>query len=126
MDREVVGREFTVGLFGIGLEAYWPQFEGLQARLTGYTQQIARRLEKPGVRIVNLGLVDSPERAETAAHEFRQQDVDLILLYVSTYALSSTVLPVVRRAKVPVVLLSLLRPRQSTTSPSTEWATEPR
>ncbi len=107
MDREVVGREFTVGLFGIGLEAYWPQFEGLQARLTGYTQQIARRLEKPGVRIVNLGLVDSPERAETAAHEFRQQDVDLILLYVSTYALSSTVLPVVRRAKVPVVLLSL-------------------
>ncbi len=87
MDREVVGREFTVGLFGIGLEAYWPQFEGLQARLTGYTQQIARRLEKPGVRIVNLGVVDSPERAETAAHEFRQQDVDLILLYVSTYAL---------------------------------------
>src|SRR5207245_9494659 len=28
-------------------------------------------------------------------------------LYVTTYALSSTVLPVVRRAKVPVILLNL-------------------
>jgi L-arabinose isomerase len=33
--------------------------------------------------------------------------VDLIFLHVSTYALSSTVLPVVRRAKVPVVILNL-------------------
>src|SRR5664279_4029869 len=100
MIENSVSREFAVGLFGIGLETYWPQFEGLQARLTGYIEQIAKRIEKPGVRIVNLGLVDSPEKAEAAGHEFRQRDVDLIFLYVSTYALSSTVLPVVRRAVV--------------------------
>src|SRR5260221_272133 len=99
--------EFTVGLFGIGLDTYWPQFEGLQQRLTGYTQQVADRLEKTGVRVVNLGLVDSPEKAEAAGHSFRRHDVDLIFLYVTTYALSSTVLPVVRRAKVPVILLNL-------------------
>ncbi len=51
--------------------------------------------------------MDTPEKAEAAGHEFRRQDVDLIFLYVTTYALSSTVLPVVRRAKVPVILLSL-------------------
>jgi L-arabinose isomerase len=33
--------------------------------------------------------------------------VDLIFLYVTTYALSSTVLPAVRRAKVPVIILNL-------------------
>ena len=33
--------------------------------------------------------------------------MDLIFLHVATYALSSTVLPVVRRAKVPVILLNL-------------------
>jgi L-arabinose isomerase len=33
--------------------------------------------------------------------------VDLIFLHVTTYALSSTVLPVVRRAKVPVIILNL-------------------
>jgi len=99
--------EFTVGLFGIGLDTYWPQFEGLQQRLTGYTQQVADRLEKTGVRVINLGLVDSAEKAEAAGHSFRRHDVDLIFLYVTTYALSSTVLPVVRRAKVPVILLNL-------------------
>ena len=57
--------------------------------------------------VINLGLVDSPEKAESAGHEFRRRDVDLIFLYVSTYALSATVLPVVRRAKVPVILFSL-------------------
>lgn len=33
--------------------------------------------------------------------------MDLIVLYVTTYALSSTVLPAVRRAKVPVIILNL-------------------
>src|ERR1700686_3953275 len=98
---------FTIGLFGIGLDTYWPQFEGLQERLTGYVRQVAQRLERPGVRVVNLGLVDSPDKADAAGHAFRQQDVDLIFLYVTTYALSSTVLPFVRRAKVPVVVLNL-------------------
>ena len=30
-----------VGLCGIGLDAYWPQFEGLHARLEGYVSQSA-------------------------------------------------------------------------------------
>src|ERR1700674_2237504 len=98
---------FTIGLFGIGLDTYWPQFEGLQERLTGYVRQVAQRLERPGVRVVNLGLVDSPDKADAAGHAFRQQDCHLIFLYGTTYALSSTVLPVVRRAKVPVIVLNL-------------------
>ena len=56
---------------------------------------------------MNLGLIDTPQKALDAGHRFRQADVDVIFLYVTTYALSSTVLPVVRRAKVPVVVLSL-------------------
>src|SRR5436189_1565173 len=107
MIEKSTSHEFTVGLFGIGLDTYWPQFAGLRERLTGYTQQIAERLEKLGVHVVNLGLVDSPEKAQAAGHSFRRHDVDLIFLYVTTYALSSTVLPVVRRAKVPVILLNL-------------------
>ncbi len=96
-----------VGVFGIGLDAYWSQFEGLETRLRGYTESVARQIGRPGVSVVNLGLIDTPEKALGAGHEFRQADVDLIFLYVSTYALSSTVLPVVRRAKVPVILLNL-------------------
>jgi L-arabinose isomerase len=96
-----------VGLFGIGLEAYWPQFEGLKPKLEGYLQQVAEKIGRPGVEVCNLGLVDSPEKAMEAGHAFRRADVDVIFLHVTTYALSSTVLPVVQRAKVPVIILNL-------------------
>lgn len=96
-----------VGLFGIGLSAYWPQFAGLEARLRGYLERTAAELGECAVEVVNLGLIDTPEKAIVAGHEFRRADVDLIFLHVTTYALSSTVLPVVRRAKVPVVILNL-------------------
>jgi L-arabinose isomerase len=107
MNTTAAGHAFKIGLFGIGLDTYWPQFEGLQERLTGYLGQVAQRLERPGVEVVNLGLVDSPSKAVDAGHAFRQRDVDLIFLYVTTYALSSSVIPVARIAKVPVVLLNL-------------------
>jgi L-arabinose isomerase len=52
-------------------------------------------------------LIDTPEKALEAGHRFREADVELIFLGVSTYALSATVLPVVRRTKVPVIILNL-------------------
>lgn len=96
-----------VGLFGIGLAAYWDQFAGLRDRLRGYLARTEQKLVRPGVEVVNLGLVDTPEAAFAAGREFRRQDVDIIFLHVTTYALSSTVLPVVQRAKVPVIILNL-------------------
>jgi L-arabinose isomerase len=96
-----------VGLFGIGLDTYWPQFPGLKDKLVGFTAQIARKLESSRVQVTDLGLIDTPEKSLSAGHEFRKADVDLIFLYVTTYALSSTVLPAVRRAKVPVIILNL-------------------
>jgi L-arabinose isomerase len=96
-----------VGLFSIGLDAYWPQFPGLEDRLNGYSTRIARKLEALGAEVVHLGLIDNPRQAAQAGHQFRQADVDLIFLHIATYALSATVLPVVRRARVPVVILNL-------------------
>jgi L-arabinose isomerase len=96
-----------IGLFGIGLDAYWPQFQGLKERLEEYLERVRRKLQQPGVEVVSLGLIDTPEKAMEAGHAFRRADVDLIFLHVTTYALSSTVLPVVRRARVPVIILNL-------------------
>jgi L-arabinose isomerase len=95
------------GLFGIGLDAYWPQFPGLEERLRGYLARVAARLISMQVEVVNLGLVDSLSKAIEAGHAARRGDIDILFLYVSTYALSATVLPVVRRARVPVVVLNL-------------------
>ena len=99
--------KLRVGLFGVGLDTYWPQFDGLLDRLTGYQKRIATRLQDDDVELVDVGMVDSPLKAREAALRFRQAGVDLIFLYVSTYALSSTVLPVVQQARVPVIVLNL-------------------
>ena len=107
MDKPRSNPGLKIGLFGIGLDAYWPQFPGLEDRLKGYVRQVAQHLEGAGAQVVNLGLIDTPEKSQAAGHQFRQADVDLIFLQVTTYALSSTVLPVVRRAKVPVIILNL-------------------
>ena len=96
-----------VGLCGIGLDAYWPQFQGLQARLEGYVRRVAERLERAGAAVENPGLVDTPQRGREAGHACRRADVDLLVIYVTTYALSTTVLPMVQRARVPVLVLNL-------------------
>ncbi len=102
-----------IGLFGIGLDVYWEQFEGLKERLEGYLNIVAQKLHDFGhtsdlaAEIVNAGLVDTTDKAFAAGTLFKTADVDLIFLYVTTYALSSTVLPVVQRANVPVIILNL-------------------
>ncbi len=96
-----------LGLCGIGLDAYWSQFAGLEARLAGYVAQVGARLKRPGVGVVNLGLIDTPQRSREAGRQCRREDIDVLFLYVTTYALSNTVLPVIQRAGVPVVVLNL-------------------
>jgi len=96
-----------VGLVGLGLKAYWAQFEGLEGRLTGYVDKVAEKIGRDGVEVVNLGLIDTPQKGMQAGHQLRREDVDLLVIYATTYALSSTVLPMVQRAKVPVILVNL-------------------
>jgi L-arabinose isomerase len=96
-----------IGLFGIGLDTYWDQFKGLKECLEGYLQVVKHKLAAMHPHIVNAGLVDTVDKAFEAGRRFRTADVDLIFLYVTTYALSSTVLPVVQRANVPVIILNL-------------------
>ena len=92
-----------VGLFGIGLDTYWNQFPGLRERLEGYIATIRANLGDSGV--ISAGLVDTVEKAHDAAALFRTHDANIVFLYVSTYALSSTVLPAV--GNLPVVVLNL-------------------
>jgi L-arabinose isomerase len=96
-----------VGLFSIGLESYWEQFPELKKNLESYINIVSTRISEFGEEMINLGLIDTPQKAMDAGHRFRQSDVDIIFLYVTTYALSSYVLPVVQRAKAPVVILNL-------------------
>jgi L-arabinose isomerase len=96
-----------VGLFGIGLDTYWAQFDGLLENLKGYQNEIKNKIEGYGVEVADAGLVDNPMKAREAADFLKKEDVEIVFLYVSTYALSSTVLPVAQKLKVPIVILNL-------------------
>src|SRR6218665_4100287 len=96
-----------VGLFGVGLQAYWEQFAGLEERLKGYLNEAAEKMEGFDAEIINLGLVDTPDKSFEAGAEFNREDVDILFLYVSNYALSATVLPAVKKTNTPPIFLKL-------------------
>ena len=97
----------NIGLFSIGLDTYWSQYEGLLPRLMGYEEQIAQRLQGMQAGVVRAGMVDNPAKSQAAASLFLREEVDLVCIFISTYALSSTVLPVVQRVGRPVLLLNI-------------------
>ena len=99
--------QVRVGVFGIGLAAYWPQFDGLRDRLAGYQHGIERRLETMGAEIVSAGLVDTPQAARVAGAALAEQRPQLLFVYTATYATSSQVLPVIQAVNAPVVVLNL-------------------
>src|SRR5829696_720126 len=101
------GHNARVGVFGIGLDTYWPQFAGLKERIEGYQRRVEERVAALGGEVVSAGLVDSAQAARSAGDRFASARVDLVLCHAVTYATSSTVLPVAQAAGVPVVLLGL-------------------
>src|SRR5689334_4993170 len=96
-----------VGLFSVGLAAYWPQFPRLRERLADYGRFVGGRLGSFGAQVVDVGMVDDQPTALAAAERFAQSDVDLVVCYVTTYSTSSQVVPAVQRLKRPVLILNL-------------------
>src|SRR5438045_1043119 len=95
-----------IGLYSVGLRAYWDQFPGLRERLIGYGQFIEQRLSAWG-EVCNFGLVDTEGEGRKAGEWLNAQNVDLVFCHSATYSTSSTVLPVHQICKAPVVFLNL-------------------
>lgn len=110
-----------IGLFAIGLEAYWAQFAGLRDLLVGYYAEIAAQLRALGADVVEAGLVDTAPAAVAAGRFFAQQQVDLLICHTATYATSSQVLPIVQRANTQVLVLNL-QPSPQLDYPNTDTA----
>ncbi len=99
-------KKARIGIYGVGLKAYWSQFDGLEDRLKFYTSFIGKQLEQYG-EIYNFGLVDDEYAGSEAGEYFNKNNVDIIFLYSATYCTSSCVLPVHQICKAPLVILNL-------------------
>ncbi len=97
-----------VGIFGTGLDTYWAQFDGLLDHLKEYRKQISSRIERENnVVVVDAGMVDNPAKAIDAASVLVKEEVEVVFLYIATYCLSSTILPIAQRLNCPVIVLNL-------------------
>jgi len=93
--------KLRVGLLGIGLEAYWSQFAGLEDRLKEYVAEVAGFVRGNERTVVNFGLLDTPEKALATSHACRREDIDVLLVYCTTSS---------RRYSEVVFLLLQFRP----------------
>src|SRR5260370_42229290 len=73
-----------IGVFGIGLAAYWPQFASLLERLTGYLHLIEERLGQWG-GVVSGGLVGTDEAARAARDKPAPAQVGKPVTYPGTH-----------------------------------------
>ena len=96
-----------VGLIGVGLNTYWEQFEGLLPRLLGYQKEIKEKMHRLHADVVDAGMVDTPQKAIDATTLMQNNGIEIAFIFISTYALSSTILPIAQRIKVPIVLLNV-------------------
>ncbi len=111
-----------IGLYSVGLRAYWDQFPGLRERLIDYGRFIENKLSAWG-DVFNYGLVDTEGEGRKAGEWLNERNVDLVFCHAATYSTSSTILPVHQINKSPVVFLNLqptdrINYEQSTTG---EW-----
>jgi L-arabinose isomerase len=95
-----------IGLYSIGLRAYWDQFPGLRERLIEYGQFIEKRMSA-WADVFFYGLVDTEEEGRKAGEWLSGNQVDLVFCHVATYTTSSSVLPVHQICKAPVIFLNL-------------------
>jgi L-arabinose isomerase len=102
-----MSKNIKTGLLGIGLETYWGQFEGLLEKLLSIQSVISDKFTKLGSEVIDAGMVDSPSKAIAAAELFNRQGIDLLVLNISTYALSHNILPLLQRSSAPILVLNL-------------------
>ena len=96
-----------IGIYTMGLAAYWNQFEGLHDRLLEYGRFIARQVSDMDAEVAFYGLVDCAQEGHRCGEFFNQEQVDLILAHAGTYVTSASILPVHQACKAPVVILNL-------------------
>ena len=93
-------KKAKIGIYTMGLKAYWAQFAGLHERMMEYGNFIAEKIEKMDVEVFFYGLVDCEEEGRKCGEYFNGKGVDLIFAHAGTYVTSASVLPPITVAVV--------------------------
>lgn len=100
-----------VGIMVVGHREYWPQFPGMREQLLENASGFESLLRRCGAEVVTYTapdgtqMLDSPELSYQAGVYFKQQDVDLLFLYLTTYVASGRYMQGVLACPAPVVVV---------------------
>ncbi len=61
-----------VGIFAVGHNTYWNQFEGLYETLMGYHQKFSQLVANNPVEVIDYGMVDDGEKAVQAVKKWQR------------------------------------------------------
>ena len=94
-----------IGILPTGHFYYWDQFPKLREMGLRMYAKLRQHLEKIG-DVIAPDLVDTKEKAQQAGEFFRQQDIDILLIFPFGYTPSMCVLPAVEKVDVPIRILN--------------------
>jgi L-arabinose isomerase len=100
-------RTANIGIFGVGFNKYWPQFDGLLDELTGKLNIFIDKVKANEVQVTSFGIADDAVSAYAILSKLRAADLDLVFCHMLTYATSATFGAIVRGLDIPLVLVAL-------------------
>lgn len=108
MIQRVKPRTAKVGVFGVGHNTYWQQFEGLLDNLMKYHADFKNLVSaNDGVELCDFGMVDSSQSAYKTLEKIKAANCDILFCNMLTYATSSSFAPIIRDVNAPVALVAL-------------------
>ena len=100
-------RTANIGIFGVGFNKYWPQFDGLLDELTGKLNIFIDKVKAYEVKVTSFGIADDAASAYAILPKLRAAYLDLVFCHMLTYATSATFGAIIRALDIPLVLVSL-------------------
>lgn len=107
MLERLKNRTANIGLFAVGHDTYWSQFEGLLDNLMGYHNVVKEIIEENCVSVIDYGMVDNSMKGYSTMEKMKGDQLDVIFCDMVTYATSSTFAPIIRNLDVPIILVAL-------------------
>ena len=101
-----------IGVFGVGYDVYWGQFDGLLDELMAKHAVFLEKLSGKGAELIDFGMIDNPKKAYEKLKEMQAANLDLIFCNMLTYATSGTFGIIVKTLSIPIVLVAM-QPRKA-------------
>lgn len=100
-------RRARIGLVAGGLGAYWPQFPNLLPQLQESSRYVSERFAAMDADVTDVGFISDAVESAAAAERLRSADLDLVVMFLTTYMTSSMVLPIAQRSHAPLLVIDL-------------------